>query len=184
VAYDGEHYAAADASQSNPARQSFLQKSSARPFAVAVTRAHSWRICQKEMPVRGIRAAEALAPVLKFYLGHPGAYRHVPERRGLSGIFGSEIASHPFPCRCVLPISVAISVASVRMMFCDRRALSSLGTPGARAHPRRRRAPSPLLSSPHSGPRSRGAPGTLSPQEATRGTRCRWNTSAGPRIWG
>jgi hypothetical protein len=62
------------------------------------------------------------APVFKFDRCHPAEYRDVPKRGGLSPFPRPRNVLHAVASRSVLPSSVAISVAAVRVTFCDRRA--------------------------------------------------------------
>jgi hypothetical protein len=59
----------------------------------------------------------------------------------MSGCSTTVIVARRFSSRPVLPRSVAISVASVRVMFYDLHTCHFLGTPDARARPRARNFP-------------------------------------------
>jgi len=62
------------------------------------------------------------APVWRFGRGPLGAYRSTLKRRGSPGFSGPETFFIPARSRLVLPSSVA----GIRVMFCERRATTSV----------------------------------------------------------
>jgi hypothetical protein len=79
----------------------------------------------KTLSAQKKRSSGFKAPVLKFYLTRPGAYRDVLKRSGSSGFSGPKIVPCPFSSRRVLPSSIANWVAGVHRAFSCRAAATS-----------------------------------------------------------